>query len=318
MVGSCLRGLVMWGCVCISLTGIMLANDICWAMNNQPVSRGFSYGSGRVQSDQLDMSPSNPLAPPGTSTRQNAGSESVNLSNSLLQGILPHIPNLQLGYFYSWDRQPQGRLILDYTCPVKWGRDVVFAEIHSRFQDLVKTIGGDPNPDAQVLFGGGYRHRMTREIMVGANGFYNTTRLSGQWRSSGIAGLELCFLTPGNGMVDASFNYYGNVFSADTGVFAVFSQGQGDYKLEAAYSQPMFQNAFTLRLKGSHYEFHKLGNVRGYYVGSDFRSSDGMYRLEYTVGQDAISGKYQNLAFYFTVGFRVENIFSGNSPFTKP
>lgn len=209
-------------------------------------------------------------------------------------------------------------MILDYTCPVKWGKDVVFAEIHSRFQDLVKTIGGDPNPDAQILLGGGYRHRMTREIMIGANGFYNTTRLSGQWRSSGIAGLELCFLTPGNGMVDASFNYYGNVFSGDTGVFAVFSQGQGDYKLEAAYSQPMFQDAFTLRLKSSYHEFHKLGAVRGYYVGSDFRSLDGMYRLEYTVGQDAISGKYQNLAFYFTVGFRVENMLVGRNPFTKP
>ena len=201
---------------------------------------------------------------------------------------------------------------------MKLGKDVAFAEIHSRFQNLVKTLGGDPYPDVQILLGGGYRYRMKREIMIGANGFYNTTRLNTQWRSSGIVGLELCLLTPGNGMVDASFYYYGNVFSADTGVFAAFSQASGDYKLEAAYSQPMFQNAFTLRLKSSYYEFHKLGAVRGYYVGSDCRSPDGMYRLEYVVGQDAISGRYQNLGFYFTVGFRVENIFSGNSPFTKP
>ncbi len=306
------------GCLCLGLLAHLLHSPPCLAQSYPHVSGGYASAASLSQPERLNNVPSNPLEFPENPYQQGRSPDSVPFSNSLLQGVLPQIPNLQWGYIWTFGNQPQGRLILDYTLPVKMDKDVAFCEVHSRFEDLIKTLRGNPLPNVQVLLGGGYRKRLTRDFMIGANGFYNTTRLYGRWYSSGILGLETCVLMPGSGIVDASFYYYGNVFSGNTGIFAAFSKGGGDFKFEGAYSQSFFHKDLIVRFKASHYIFHKLGNVPGYYVGADFRSSDGMYRCEYVYGQDAVSGRYQNLGLYVTVGFRLEKLIQGNNPFSKP
>ena len=50
----------------------------------------------------LDLAPSNPLGLPGSSGPGAGGSGSLYLSEEMLRGILPLIPNLQFGYLYDF------------------------------------------------------------------------------------------------------------------------------------------------------------------------------------------------------------------------
>jgi hypothetical protein len=52
-----------------------------------------------------DLTPSNPLGFPGSSLVGPRGSENISISSGMFQGILPKIPNLQLGYNYTFGPQ---------------------------------------------------------------------------------------------------------------------------------------------------------------------------------------------------------------------
>ncbi|MGB6064092.1 MAG: hypothetical protein WBG50_04755 [Desulfomonilaceae bacterium] len=66
----------------------------------------------------LDLAPSNPLGLPGSTMGPPGGSESLYVSDGMLRGILPLIPNLQFGYLYDFgnDRVNSGRFTADYLC----------------------------------------------------------------------------------------------------------------------------------------------------------------------------------------------------------
>ena len=97
--------------------------------------RGLSSGG-------LDLAPSNPLGLPGSSAPGAGGSGSLYLSEGMLRGILPLIPNLQFGYLYDFgnNRVSSGRFTADYLLPFSLSRDsMIFGEAHTEFQDFWKT-----------------------------------------------------------------------------------------------------------------------------------------------------------------------------------
>jgi hypothetical protein len=243
---------------------------------------------------------------------------SIFVSNACFRGIVPDIPNLQVGYLHNFaQNRNQGFLTLDYMLPVTIGcKDVAFGEAHGEFEDLIGTLKGTNDPNLQMLFGGGYRKRLSNNTMVGVNGFYNSVRLSGRWLSSGILGVETARVTAGNGILMLNFNYYGNIYSDVGLIFLPYKNGQGDYKFEGSYSQPILGQALDLRIKGSGYKLDRSGAIYGWNAGADVTTRSGLLNIRYEVGNDKLNETYHLAGISLTVGFQPERLLSGKSPFS--
>ncbi len=87
------------------------------------------------------------------------GSGSLYLSEGMLRGILPLIPNLQFGYLYDFgnNRVSSGRFTADYLLPFSLSPDsMIFGEAHTEFQDFWKTRSFNNRVD--MSFGGRIPH----------------------------------------------------------------------------------------------------------------------------------------------------------------
>jgi len=146
---------------------------------------------------------------PGTTGGLPRGADSIYISDQMLRDLLGPIPNLQVGYLYSFGNSVKsGRLTLDYLLPITLGsgNSAVFGEAHTELQDFWKTVTGGANNRVDLSLGGGYRTIFNDKTLLGVNGFYDTTRLGGTWYSSGSVGFEMAALLPGNDAIDLSFN----------------------------------------------------------------------------------------------------------------
>jgi len=289
------------------------------------VRRGPSGGG-------LTLAPSNPLGLPGSTTGLPRGSDSLYLSDGMLQGILPLIPNLQFGYLYNFGNNSvsSGRFTADYLLPISLSRDsTLFGEAHTEFQDFrnttasastsgttTRTVSGFNNR-TDMSFGGGYRTLHRHDTLLGVNGFYDTSRLGGNWYSSGSVGFETAVLVSGDDALDINFNWYGRLFESDV-IRNAFRYGPANYDFEAGYSHQLWEGGPDLRLRVKGYQFDIGTRVYGGNAGAELKSRDGMFSLKYDVGNDKINQTYQTIGGFVNVGFQLENVLKGESPFTMP
>lgn len=281
--------------------------------------RGFS-GQGS------DMAPSNPLRTPGTSGPwSSAGSDSVTLSSGMFQGLLPPIPNLQLGYLYSFSNNSgAGRVTGDYLKPFSLTKEsFVFGEAHVEGWNFWSSggtngnSGGRVNNRVDVSLGGGYRKFFGDQALIGINGFYDTTRLTGNWYSSGSLGFQAAWLMSGSDALDLNFNWYGKLLEGPEWI-NTFRHGPSNYDFEAGYSHELWNGGPDLRLKIKGYHFDVGSNLNGWNGGAELKSRDGMFVLKYEAGHDRLDSTYQTIGGYVNVGFQVENLLKGESPFSPP
>jgi hypothetical protein len=90
----------------------------------------------------LDIAPSNPLSLPGSFGANNEP-QSLYVSESILRGLMPLVPNLQFGYLYDFgnNRVNSGRLTADYLLPLPLSsKSTVFGGAHSEFQNFWNTL----------------------------------------------------------------------------------------------------------------------------------------------------------------------------------
>jgi hypothetical protein len=255
---------------------------------------------------------------------------------------MPTIPNLQFGFNYLFGRNlRQTWWSVDYLLPVFITRnDILFGEAHADSSSSTSTggfpflnnfwkqgsAGGQDRID--LSFGLGYRKFIGDNLLVGAYGFYDSTRLSGTWRSAGSVGFQAAAKGPGDMAVDLNFNYYsdsyvgydsrGSVFPTFN-LFGAIANGTGNYDFEAGVSQPLFNRAYDLRLKFAGYEYD-MGNskVYGLRSGADVTTADGVFKVSAEFGNDRLTGQYGQVGAYVNIGFQAENVVKGESPFTKP
>src|SRR5271157_213002 len=272
--------------------------------------RGLSSGG-------LDLAPSNPLGLPGSSAPGAGGSGSLYLSEEMLRGILPLIPNLQFGYLYDFgnNRVSSGRFTADYLLPFSLSPDsMIFGEAHTEFQDFWKTRSFNNRVD--MSFGGGYRTLLKCNTLLGVNGFYDTSRLGSTWYSSGSVGFQMAALI-GSDAIDLNFNWYGQLFNSNV-ILNAFRYGPSNYDFEAGYSHELWNGGPDLRLKMTGYKFDVGNSVYGWNTGAELKSRDGMFVLKYDVGHDKVNQTYQTVGGFVNVGFQLENLLKGESPFTMP
>lgn len=291
----------------------------------------------------LDMAPSRPLSQPGTSGPQfGGGSNVIPLSSDWVRDYLPQIPNLELGFLYTFGSNiRQTRWVADYVKPFEITRDnFIFAEAHAEYLNYQTTITlpfldnfwnqGPPGAASRtdLSIGGGYRRMVGENLLLGVNGFYDTSRIVGSWYSAGGFGLQLAANGPGDSMVDLNANYYSNTFGnydSRGSEFPTFNaidsvkRGGGSYDVEAGYSQALFNREYDLRIKLAGYQFLVGDQFKpGLKTGAEITTRDGVWRVGIEYGHDAVSGQYGTIGGSLNIGFQAENILKGESPFGKP
>ncbi len=259
-------------------------------------------------------------------------SDAIPLSSGMLSPFLPRIPNLELGFLYSFGKNVRtGRFTADYLLPFKLNSDsVLFGEAHAEGWDFWKRpavdVGAAPgfttttsatSNRVDLSFGGGYRTMLGANTLLGLNGFYDTSRLFNKWYSSGGVGLEMAATVGGDDAVDVNFNWYGNLFNRDVLINAFRNKGNS-FDVEAGYSHALLDHAMDLRLKLVGYQFDIGTAVQGWRGGADLTTRDGMFTLRYEHGRDRINGDYNTVGGFVTVGLQLENLLNGESPFTFP
>jgi hypothetical protein len=258
--------------------------------------------------------------------------DSIYLSGDMFRGILPPIPNLEIGYLYNFGENARtDRLTFDYVLPLPLGPDsAFFGEAHGEFTNFRKTfqrvfLGAAEakslstlNERADLSLGGGYRRLFTDALLLGANGFYDASRLGGRWYGSGGIGLEMVSLLPGDDMLDLNFNYYGNLFRGRSSLFNAFRNGPSNFDFEAGWSHEMYYGGPDLRLKIRAYRFDTGSAAYGWNAGGELTSRNGAFTLRLDAGHDRISKQYYTVAGFFRTGFQPERLLRLQNPFSMP
>ena len=258
--------------------------------------------------------------------------DTIPVSSGMLSPFLPKIPNLELGFLYYFgNRVSTGRFTADYLLPFRLSSSsVLFGEAHAEGWGFWKSpsvsVAAVPgftattdatNNRVDLSFGGGYRTMLGANAFFGVNGFYDASRLFDTWYSSGGLGLEFAANLAGDDAIDLNFNWYGNLFNRDVLVNAFRNKGNS-LDLEAGYSHALFNQALDLRLKLAGYQFDVRDKVYGWRGGADLTTRDGVLTLRYEYGSDLLNGSYNTVGGFVNVGFQLENLLSGESPFTFP
>ncbi len=276
--------------------------------------------AGLAHSQGLRSSPYGaPFLPRGLSDQgvRQGDSDTVSISSGMLPSILPSIPNLQVGYLYNFGPNVRsGRFTADYLLPFDLtGASTVFGEAHTEFQSFWNAGGFNNRVD--ISLGGGYRTLLRRDTLLGVNGFYDTSRLGGAWYSSGGVGFELAAIIAGNDAIDLNFNWYGEIFNS-TVIRNAFRYGPSNFDFQAGYSHETWNGGPDLRLSATGYKFDAGSSVYGWNAQAELKSRDGMLALRYNVGHDRINRTYQTVGGFVNLGFQLENLLKGESPFTSP
>lgn len=272
-----------------------------------------------------------------------SGTTPVLLSSRMFSQFMPRVSNLDIGFVYSFANTLRlSRWTVDYVLPVRLGQnDVVFGEVHGESMFFGATPSAVPFIDnfwqqkppgghkrTDVSLGFGYRKMFGDDLFMGVNAFWDSTRLFGSWRSSGGVGVEFAANGPGDTAIDLNVNYYGNVFgdyNSRGSVFPTFNiidaiaKGSGSFEVEGGYSCGLFDRSFDLRLKVAGYQFN-VGEQHkgGYRTGADLTTRDGLLRFTADYGHDGVVGSYGSVGGYVTLGFQLENVLWGGSPFSMP
>lgn len=314
-----------------SVLSFLLIFGLVSSVAGQGVPRS-PYSAPSVLRGGLDLAPSNPVGLPDSTGGLLRGSDSIFLGPALFEGILPPIPNLDIGYLYNFgNRVRSSRFTLDYVLPVALSKDsVLFGEVHSEWHNFWKTIGGtifgfytvpgavkSPDIRSDISIGGGYRRIYNGTTLVGVNGFYDTSRLSGNWYSSGGVGCEMVALLSGNDALDLNFNWYGNLLTGWT-LRNAFRKGPSNYDFEVGYSHELWDGGPDLRLKATGYKFSVGSNTYGWNAGAEVTSRNGAFSLRYETGHDRINSTYHTVGGFVNVGLQLERLLSGESPFLMP
>ena len=280
------------------------------------------YSAPSMVRGGLGPAPSNPLAPPGLPRGPVGGPremDSVFLTPQLFPGIFPSIPNLQVGYLYSFGEKVKAdRLTVDYLFPVNLGPDsAFFAEAHGQFTNFWKSVERWFSTDGTITsfrslnerkdlsLGAGIRKIFGGNTLVGLNGFYDGTKLGRKWYHSGSAGLEFAALLLDDDALDLNFNWYGNLFNANV-LANAFRRGPANFDIQAGYSHELWDGGPDLRLSGTAYKFSARRGVTGGKGAAELKTRDGMFSVKYEVAYDDINRTYHSVGAFMNLAFGLD------------
>ncbi len=302
-----------------------LAFLLACALITSAGAQGVPAGGG------LDVAPSNPVGMPGTTGGFSGGGNALSL-NGCFGNLLGLKGNLEFGFLYQFNENiSTTRFTFDGLLPASVGHDAAaFGEAHGEFVNFGNTLrslitfGAATTSERgfqdriDLSFGGGYRKIFGESLLVGANVFYDTSRLGVQWFGSGGGGLEMAALLPGGDVVDLNYNFYGNLFQGRNSIINAWRNGPGNFDVQVGYSHEMGDHGPDLRLKVTGYQFDVGWKAWGWNAGAEVTSRNGVLSVKAETGRDELNGRYYTVGGFVNVGLQLENLLSGGSPFTLP
>ena len=265
-----------------------------------------------------EMNPSRPLSfPAGFSESGITEIQTVPLSYDLFEDILPQIPKLRLGYLYTFGKDLSwGRMTGDFFAPIGLSSSsTVFGQFHVEFQDYWRLPFAGAHHRVDLSAGAGYRKLINRNVMLGANVFYDSTRILSDWYSSAGAGAEAALMLPNFDVLDFTYNYYGNLSRGNHGSDGEIINGPPNMDFELGYSHALFGRAPDLRARVNAYNYDVRQNIWGFKGGVDLTVLNGALTFRGEVGRDQLYGSYQTVGAFVNIPMRLDNIFTFKSPF---
>lgn len=277
----------------------------------------------RVQESAREISallgPSRPLLHPRALMDDAPEIKTAQFTYGMLDGILPSVPNLQAGYLYSFGKDYSlGKFVGDLFAPwrLKWS-DTFFGQAHVEFQDFWQIPDAAPQHRVDLSFGGGYRKLIGPKIMVGFNGFYDSTRILNDWWSAAGVGAEMAAILSNGDVLDLNYNYYGNLFRGPNYVDGELIKGPPNMDFEAGYTTSVFDRSPDMRFKFNAYNYDTRQNSFGLRGGVDLMPWNGSVILRYEVGRDHLYGSYQTVGGFLCIPLNLEKLVLWDTPFVK-
>ena len=304
-----LRTLLLLSCITIL---IPVTYSCAW-------TQGVGYGLGGLSSFSIpDLSPSRPLSFPLGFSESGVGDiQTVPLSYDLFQDVLPQIPKLRLGYLYTFGKDLSwGRMTGDFFVPMGLSSSsTVFGQFHVEFQDYWRLPFAGAHHRVDLSAGAGYRKLINRNLMLGANAFYDSTRILSDWYSSAGAGAEAAIMLPNFDVLDFTYNYYGNLSRGNHGSDGEIINGPPNMDFELGYSHALFGRSPDLRARINAYNYDIRQAIWGFKGGVDLTLLNGALTFRGEVGRDQLYGSYQTVGAFVNIPIRLDNIFTWKSPF---
>ncbi len=133
-------------------------------------------------------------------------------------------------------------------------------------------------------------------------------------------------MVAGHDAIDLLFNWYGKALDASSlnnlgyvpPTTGEDGFGNSNFDFQVGYSHELYSGGPDLRLSVTGYKFDMDSDVYGYYAGAELKSRDGMFVAKYNVGYDNTNQAYQSVAAFINMGFQLENLVAGKSPFVMP
>ncbi len=265
------------------------------------------------------LKPAAPFLEPRSFLDDSPEVKTAQFTYGMLNGVLPSIPNLRAGYLYSFGKDYSlGRFVGDLFVPwnVKW-TDTFFGQAHVEFQDFWQVPDSFPQHRVDLSFGGGYRKLIEPKVMVGFNGFYDSTRILGAWWSAGGVGAEMAVLLPNQDTFDLNFNYYGNLFRGPRYLDGELVAGPPNMDFEAGYTTSIFDRSNDVRFKVNVYNYDIRQSIYGIRAGVDIMPWNGALDLRYEIGRDQLYGSYQTVGGFVNIPLDIDRLFQWSSPYVK-
>ncbi len=191
---------------------------------------------------------------------------------------------------------------VDFLLPTKLSpNSSLFLESRTEFQSPFANNVSPSDRRCDVSLGLGWRKTSVRGLMVGANAFWDVSRLADDWYSSPGFGVESAAHWNG-GAWDLVLNAYrGGGIDAQTG-----------------FTFPICDKLLDMRIFAEKYRFFDGDFILGSKGGFEISAPNRLVSLSYAYGQDSACPSYQAVSCSLSVPFSLEKLFSGKNPIEIP
>lgn len=212
-------------------------------------------------------------------------------------------PTVAGGAIYRWGGDDRdSRVTMDFLFPTLLGSSTsLFFESRAEYQDVCSHLMRSVDHRFDLGVGLGLRKEWHDRVMCGINGFWDTSRLHGDWYSSPGLGFELALYS-----LDRRWDLLLNVYRG------------GGIDLTTGFTVPICEDRLDMRVHIDKYRFFDGELILGWKGGVEISSPDRLLAVSYEYGKDSNMPEYHAIACSVTVPFRLENIFSGTNPFELP
>jgi Inverse autotransporter, beta-domain len=235
-----------------------------------------------------------------------------------LKMVLPQTIRRGLNFDAGYDRWAGlPTMQADYFLPVKgWKDKSIF------FSPRVSLTGTKES----FSIGGGFRHLITSETLVGFHAFHDwmrPRRLRGDFLKEAGVGVEFAALPGRYSDLSLAFNAYFPINARQTvarrGNSLVRESFATGYDARVDFLLPVLIDSLDIRMEGQLHSYTgDQTDMRGYKAGLSVKTRDGMWSAGFETGADDRRGSNYKMEGSINLAFDWTELLKGNNPFSAP